>query len=340
MKIVQWNISKASHPMYALRRYEDELFKHIKEIRKDWIVERIQRKENRIFGSTVFSWLFYKGDADVVHATFQTIAPAIYLKKPKKFVVTVHDLAPLVYSDTIRDISEKIQWFFTPKALKRAGKIIAVSEFTKNEIIRLLGIAKDKIITIHQGVDHSRYKPMDKIKCKEGLGLNPDEKHILVVSSNVKHKRMDLAKKVFEGVKKEREDVKMTKIGYGEGLSGEGIISMGWIEEKEMPMLYNAADVFMHTSEYEGFGLPILEAMACGTPVVVSNKASIPEVVGSYGNMVDIDSDVCVKQFVEKILENIDKRKDKKALEQSKKFSWKKTAEETIKVYENILVEI
>ncbi|OFV67077.1 MAG: group 1 glycosyl transferase [Candidatus Syntrophoarchaeum butanivorans] len=337
MKIIHWNISKKSHPMYALRKYEDELFHHMKELKHEWDIERIRRKEGKILGSTVFFWLFYKGKrADIVHATSQTVAPAIFFRRPKRFIVTVHDMAPLVYPSEIRDLSMKIQFQLTPKALKKADRIIAISEFTKRELIRLVGIEEEKISVVYQGVDHDKYKPMDKTICKKRFGLNPEKKHILVVSSNLEHKRMDIARKVFNTVREVRENIEMIKAGYGELLEGDDIVSMGWITEDEMPALFNAADVYLHTSEYEGFGLPILEAMACGTPVVVSDQASIPEVVGDYGNMVDLSADTCVDEFVEKILKNIDKGEDKNAIEQSKKFSWEKTARETINVYSEL----
>ena len=371
MKIIYWNISKASHPMYALRKYEDELFKqHFlsketfmtrwdthdhennkvfsyqrtcakKEYNKkqDWDIGRIWRKEGKILGSTVLSWLFYKcNNADIVHATSQTVAPAIYfkLKKPRKFIVTVHDLAPLVYPSEITDVSMRIQFMLTPKALKKADEIIAISNFTKKEIVRLININEERISVVHQGVDHEKYKPIDKIKCKEKFGLNPEEKHILVVSSNVEHKRMDLAKKLFDHVRAIREDVKIIKAGYGEALKGEGIISVGWVPEEEMPLLFNAADVYLHTSEYEGFGLPVLEAMACGVPVVANNKASIPEIVGDYSSFTGLDENNII-QTSEKILSLMDRGIDREAIEQSKKFSWTKTGEETIKVYEDVL---
>jgi len=341
MKIVHWNISKKSHPMYALRKYEDALFSHIKELRQEWDIGRIWRSDGKILGSTVFSWFFYKSNnADIVHATSQTVAPAIYfrLKKPKKFIVTVHDLAPLVYPSEITDVSMKIQFMLTPRALKKADRIIAISEFTKGEIMRLLGIEEERISVVYQGVDHKRYKPMDKIECKRKFGLNPEEKHILVVSSNIEHKRMDLAKKIFNYIRSIREDVKMIKAGYGELLEGDGVISVGWVPEERMPLLFNAADVFLHTSEYEGFGLPVLEAMACGTPVVAFKKASIPEVLGNCGRLVESgDGEGVVKAFVDKILEMMDKGKDWRAVERSKMFSWRKTAEETIKVYGELI---
>jgi len=177
---------------------------------------------------------------------------------------------------------------------------------------------------------------MDKIECKRKFGLNPEEKHILVVSSNIEHKRMDLAKKIFNYIRSIREDVKMIKAGYGELLGGDGVISVGWVPEEQMPLLFNAADVYLHTSEYEGFGLPVLEAMACGVPVVANNKASIPEIVGDYGSFAGLDERNII-QTSEKILSLINNGIDREAVEQSKKFSWRETAEETIKVYEEVL---
>jgi glycosyltransferase involved in cell wall biosynthesis len=339
MKVVHWNVCKKSHPLTAIKRYEDELFANIEALRLDIEIERIQRAENRILGSTFISWLsrYKRHNADIVHATCQTIAPVAYFRKPKRFVVTVHDLIPILYPAAIKNISTKLEWMFIPGALKKVDRIIAISEFSKKEVVRLAGVEESKIDVVHQGVDHSRYRPMDKTECKRRFGFNTDERQILVVASNSEHKRMDLTKKVFEGVRKRRGDVKLLKAGYAETLTGEDIINIGYVPESEMPILYNAADVFLHTSEYEGFGLIILEAMSCGVPVVVSNRAAIPEVVGSYGNMIDLDSDDVIEQFVVKVLSCLDKGIDEEAVKHSQNFSWRKTAAETIKVYERVL---
>ena len=140
--------------MSGIRKYEDELYKNmVKIIREEGLnveIQRIQRDKNKILGSTVASWfLKYRCDkADLVHATSQVVAPVVFVKRPKRFIVTVHDLAPLVYPFEIRDISERIQWIFTPKALKRINKIIAISNFTKNELIKLLGNEEGRITVV------------------------------------------------------------------------------------------------------------------------------------------------------------------------------------------------
>lgn len=336
MKVIQWNISKKNQPMYGAKRYEDELYRYIDEIGKDKDIEiaRIQRTSN-----TVVSWfLDYKSStSDIVHATYQTIAPVVYIRKPKIFIVTVLDLIPLLYPSMLkRDLSMRLQWMLTPGALKKADGIIAISEFTKKEIVRLLEIEESKIVTVHLAVDRTQYYSMSKRECKQKFGLAESEKHILVLASNNENKRMDLVQKVISNIRGKRKDIKLVKAGYAEKLSGEGIINVGWISEDDMPVLYNSADVFLNTSEYEGFCLPILEAMSCGVPVVASNKASIPEVMGTYGNMVDLDASDVVERFVDKILSCIDIGFDKRAIEQSKNFSWESTVEETIKVYRDI----
>jgi glycosyltransferase involved in cell wall biosynthesis len=337
VKIVQWNISKKTQPIYGAKRYEDEIYRNIKEIGrdKDIELERIQRTSN-----TVVAWFSdYKSNkTDIVHATCQTIAPAVYVRRPERFIVTVLDLIPLLYPSVLKkDLSMRLQWLLTPGALKKADKIIAISEFTKKEIVRLLGINESKIYVVYLAADRSRYRPLNKRECKQRFGLTESEKHILVLASNNENKRMDLVQKVIGDIGKRRKDIKLIKAGYAEKLSGEGIINVGRISEDEMPILYNSADVFLNTSEYEGFCLPVLEAMSCGIPVVASNKASIPEIVGPVGNMIDVDADDAVEQYVDKILFSIDMGIDEKAIEQSKKFSWERTAEETIKVYEEMI---
>ena len=343
MKVIFWNATRENQHITGVKRYEDELFENIKKLarleRYNWKIDRIQRPKNVLLGSTFLSWLYkYRcKNADLIHITEETVAPVMLFRKPKKLVITCHGLIPLIYPSLIRDFTTKVQWTLIPRVMNRADKIIAISNFTKKEIIRLLGIEENKIVVIHHGVDHSNYKPLDKEKSRIHLGLDPDARYILVVSSNLVQKRMDIVKKVFDEIRRIRDDVYLLKAGYGEMLRGERIVNVGKIPEKDMPILYNAANVYFHPSEYESFGLPILEAMACGVPVITSNKASIPEIVGDDKRTVDIDADDAVKQFVDKILKYLDKGVDKKVLHRSKEFSWEKTARRTIKVYEKVI---
>jgi glycosyltransferase involved in cell wall biosynthesis len=340
MKVLHCNYSKISHPIFGIKRYEEELFKNISKLSESLEIHRIQRLDNlsRI-DNTCFSWVYrYRiTDENIVHATYQTLAPIIFFRNPKKFIVSVMDLIPLVYPEIQNDISTRIQWLLTPAALQKADSIVAISEFTKKEIIRLCGVDENKIEVIYLGVDHSKYYPMDSQECKKQFGLNSNDKHILVVASNLPHKRMDLTKKIFDEVRKERSEVKLIKVGYGDLLEGEGIINLGWVREEDMPSLYNAADIFLHTAEYEGFGLPVLEAMACNVPVVVSNCASLPEIVGNCGALVDLTNPEYVMNFSTAILKIVDQGSVKDGLARSKLFNWERNARETYDLYNKII---
>ena len=170
MKVIFWNATRENQHLTGVKRYEDELFENTKKLarleRYDWKIDRIQRPKNVLLGSTFLSWLYkYQcKDADIIHITEETVAPVTLLRRPKKLVITCHGLIPMIYSTLIRDFTTKVQWTLIPKVMDKANKIIAISNFTKKEIMRLLGIEEDKIAVIYHGVDHSKYKPLDKKK--------------------------------------------------------------------------------------------------------------------------------------------------------------------------------
>jgi glycosyltransferase involved in cell wall biosynthesis len=338
MNVINWNCSKFKQSLTGIKRYEDELYNHINTGYPEINIVRIHRPENSILGSTIFSWLltYSRKNADINHATCQTIAPVIYFTRSPPSVITVLDIVPLIYPSTKTNLAVTLQWSLIPSALQKINRIITISEFTKTELIKVLKIPEERISPVYLGVDHSAYHPQDREHCKKMFGLSTEEQHILVVASNLYHKRMDLAQKIIEDLCTRHNTIRMIKSGYGEQLRGKGIINLGIVPEEKMPMLYGAADVYLHTSEYEGFGLPILEAMACGTPVVASNRASIPEIIGNSGDLIEISSNNCIQLFVQAIEDKIDLGIDKSALEQSKKFSWDKMTQETVNIYEEI----
>ena len=104
-----------------------------------------------------------------------------------------------------------------------------------------------------------------------------------------------------------------------------------------MPFVYNAANLLLHTSEYEGFGMPLLEAMACGIHIVASNKTGIPEALGGCGELVDIDNNDCIAQFSEKVIDCLTLGRNYQAIERSNKFQWRTMVKETIRIYGELL---
>ena len=237
-----------------------------------------------------------------------------------------------------------------PRTIKSADKIIAISHHTKNDIIQHFKIPEDKIKVIHLAANKN-YKPLqgDKInKIKQKYDLNCP--FILYVGGLAPNKNVKRLIQAFYKLKKQGINHKLILTGVKrwkyksifetiEKLNlQKDVIFTGYVPDEDLPALYNAADLFVYPSLYEGFGLPPLEAMACGTPVITSNTSSLPEVVGDAGIMVNpYDVDELANKMYEVLTnDGLGEELSKKGLERAKLFSWKKCAEEHLKVYEEV----
>ncbi|HEC88422.1 MAG TPA: glycosyltransferase family 1 protein [Thermoplasmata archaeon] len=270
-----------------------------------------------------------------------------------KKVVTVHDMILYIFGE-IKNIIDFARYrFLMPRVLKTADRIIAVSNNTKRDLISYLGISEEKIEVIYEGVS-KQYKPLDKNEVKIfKKKYHLEEPFILYVGSFLPHKNIPALIKAFYKLKNQYQiKNKLVLCGKKEKLTyilklikrlnlQKDIIFTRYIPTRELPYLYNAADLFVYPSLYEGFGLPPLEAMACGTPVITSNTSSLPEVVGDAGIMIDPhDVDELTKTIYEVLTdEKLRKELSNKGLKRVKKFSWEKTAKETLKVYEEVYDE-
>ena len=326
---MQWNFFGENDHQSGAKRYEDELFnntnlmidvKRIRRTRQNYLMDAINFKTD---------------NADIVHATFQMLAPLKMIRQPKKFVLTVHDIIPTIFFASKQKI--KTMWYLTEYAIPKADKIITDSEFTKNELIGHLDVDQDKIHVVPLGID-DKYLPLNKDECKKRFNLDPDKKYILIVSSNEPWKNMELLNDIIDST----GDYTFIKIGYGQKSTNPRVINLGYINEIDMPYLYNACDLFLHTSLYEGFGLPVLEAMACGCPVISSNSASLPEIVKGAGILLDAGNVDSQDRFVDNIYDvleqdNLRIRMIENGLIRSKEFSWDRTAKETIEVYNKLM---
>jgi len=265
------------------------------------------------------------------------------------YIINICDLIPLLFPELCWGKSRKLFYqCLLPKTLKNASKITTLSHHTKKDLMKYFNISEDKIMTIHIAVDSNKYKPLAKEKISEvRQKYNINLPFILYVGTLEPRKNIVRLIESFYKVRKNGNEHKLVITGkkgwkYKNifetvrrlNLSDE-IIFTDYVPDKDLPALYNAADLFVYPSIYEGFGLPPLEAMACGTSVITSNTSSFPEVVGSAGIMVnpyDVD------ELAEKISEVIgsDKLKEelsRKGLEQAKMFSWEKCARETLEVF-------
>jgi len=205
--------------------------------------------------------------------------------------------------------------------------------------LALTDVPESAIDVVYHGIDHDQYRPLDQTACREALDIDFDSNtwYVLVVASTLGQKRMDIVREAFEHLVDTDQDIVLLKAGYAEVLEEPWAKNTGWVDENDMPKLYNAADVFLHPSEYESFGFPVLEAMACGTPVVASDRASVTEVAGDAATLLDPNSDDAGEHYAAAILDRLDDRVDHEAISWSERFTWRKTAKAVLDVYERAM---
>lgn len=286
-------------------------------------------------------FLINKGLLDVYHNP-DHILPILPVKAKK--IVTVHDLCFYKHPETFSTAKRRYKKMMTPVSLKRADRIIADSHSTKKDIIELFSIPEGKIAVVHIGVSRD-FRPLSVPK-------SPDRPFILFVGTLEKRKNIEglidayaIAVKrhgishdlVIAGKKGWLYDGIFRKVRK-EGLK-DRVKFFFDVKQEELPVLYNTAELFVYPSLYEGFGLPVLESMACGTPVITSNISSLPEVAGDAAVLVDpLDRD-SIAGAILKVLSDkqYSKGLSQKGLERAKQFGWDKCARETLEVYKSVL---
>ncbi len=321
----------------------------------DFVVLRQDLTPSRVFNLYYTRYLYYPLKArgqqrDVNHVVDHSYGHLVYALDPSKTVVTCHDLNPLKHEESWLNL----QLFkYSVGGLKKAAKIISDSEATKKDLIEFLKIEPDKIKVIPLGVEE-KFRVIDdqeelgRIKKKYGL---PNAKILLHVGGSAYNKNIEGIIDAISKLKSQNSNLCFVKVGSSftepqktliKKLNLENRVKLlGQVSEEDLIALYNLADVLVLPSFYEGFGLPVLEAMACGTPVVTSNVSSLPEIADGAAILVDPHNVDSIASGILKIL-NCDAVQYQswvqKGLEQAKKFSWEKTAEETLKVYEEVHV--
>jgi len=284
---------------------------------------------------------------DIIHEP-RAFSPYLFPSYAKK-ILTIHDLSTILYPPVHTRLNVfRVNLSFSA-GIRRVDRIITVSKFSKREILRLFHINEDRIEVIYEGVD-SRFRSLDEcegVKKKYGI----EGGFILFVGTVEPRKNVNGLIKAFYKLKKKGMKHRLVVAGAegwkcGEtketieqlGLEKE-VVLLGYVGDDDLPALYNASDLFVYPSLYEGFGLPALEAMACGTPVVTSNTSSLPEVVGDAAIMVDPCDLNSLTNAMHKVLTDESLAQDmvKKGLRRATLFSWDKAARNTLKVYEDTL---
>jgi len=267
-------------------------------------------------------------------------------------VVTIYDLSFLLYPESFKRFKRFYLGLFTRLSARRARRIIAISESTKRDVVRLLGVSPEKVEVIYCGTDGAfRPLPEDRVaafRSKRGL----PERFILFVGTIEPRKNVTRLIEAFSTLRPcDFANLKLV-IGGAKGWSyqdvfarveelglGGEVMFPGYIPVSELPLWYNAAELFVYPSLYEGFGLPPLEAMACGTPVVTANTSSLPEVVGEAGLTVDPLDIEGLAEAMRRVLgdEALRQEMRERGLQRARDFSWTKTAQETVQVYQRAM---
>lgn len=267
-------------------------------------------------------------------------------------IITVHDIAFIRFPHLFNRTRRIYKKFIFEKLINKADIIITPSNSTKKDIKRYCGIDDKKIRVVIYGVE-KRFCPISKSKVEDYRSRNNlPSRMILSVGTLEPRKNIVTLIKAFAKLReKGLTDYKLVVAGskgwlYKEifheirtsGLQEE-VLFLGNVADEDLPKLYNCADLFVYPSLYEGFGLPPLEAMACGVPVITSNTSSLPEVVGEAGIMVDPTDTNSLCEKMCHVLEDSKLRSYMKnnGLERAKLFSWRKTAKQILKIYGDTL---
>ena len=304
-----------------------------------------------LWEQTVFPFLVKQARLDVLHSLHYT--RPVFL--PCASVVTFHDMTFFLFPK-LHTLSKRI--FFPPAirlSARLADALIAVSESTRKDAIRLLGIPEHKIHTAPNGVSSAFQPILDKENrqfCKNKYNL-PD-KFILFVGTIEPRKNLPVLLKAYHHLVKNAPTPQQRpvprlviagKMGwmYNEVLQQinqlelqERVLLTGYIASEDLPIVYNLAEVFVYPSIYEGFGLPTLEAMACGTPVITSNVSAMADYVGEAGMLVPAHDEVALAHAIQSVLQDeaLQMSLSQKGRSRAAIFTWAQTAQTTLKVYE------
>lgn len=268
--------------------------------------------------------------------------------KAKKIVTSVHDFSFILYRDFHpKERVEHIDKYFYKNVI-RSDMLITGSQYTKNEILHKLDFKENEVKVIYHGIDHDLFKVYKDIS----IDFELPSKFILSVGSIEPRKNLLGLLKAYdildENLKKEYKLVLVGFKGWENkkimdilNNNQENIHYLGFVSDEELAKVYNLASLFVFPSFYEGFGLPPLEAMACGTPVVSSNLTSMPEICMNAAVYCDPNDAKDIKNKIEFVLNDVNLQNSmiQKGLERAKQFTWEKSANEHMKVFEKVMAE-
>lgn len=298
--------------------------------------------------------LFFCKKADITVFSNCVVPPGV----KGKSVVIVHDMAYKVCPETVREKTKRWLQLTLKASCQRADAIVTVSEASKQDIIKYMGISPDKITVMPNGVNfevyHNHYAEKEIIEVKKKYNIG--QEYLLYLGTLEPRKNISNLLKAYKQLtlhyKNSTVLLPQLVIAGGKGWLydsifktaeelelGNSVVFTGYVEQIDAPKLLAGAKIFVFPSLYEGFGMPPIEAMACGTPVITSNVSSLPEVVGDAGVLVNPFEPQEICDAMEQLLidEVLRQKLVAKGLERVRTFTWKNSADIMYRVCKNIL---
>ncbi|MDP1883793.1 MAG: glycosyltransferase family 1 protein [Candidatus Moranbacteria bacterium] len=305
------------------------------------------------FGEQVFfPRMLYKYGLDLVHFPHFNV-PLLYFKR---FIVTIHDLTlvhfPTVKNSTLHPVFYWIKFFaylaVIRAAIVRAESVIAISQFTKDDVIKKYGPAiKNKTVVTYEACeDFCMFSQRNGQEILREYGII--KPYLIYVGNAYPHKNLDRLVLAFARAFGERNDFQLVLVGKNDYFYGrlrktvqkhriEGVIFLSDVSDYELDSLFHCSVANVFPSLYEGFGLPPLEAMSKGVPVISSDHPCMREVLGESAHFFDGQDVAAITEAMARIVSDVELREDLigKGYNQARKYSWKKMAEETLAIYSN-----
>lgn len=337
-------IRDKNHSEKLLKEYKD---KGCRIRQSHFIPARIYNHLERIFP---FPYRFLFGsDAEITQFFNYTIPFGVAGKR----VTMVHDMAFLACPDTVAKKTRRWLERNIHSYCRRADLILTVSEFSRQEIHRYLKIPLEKIEVIYNGVDLTQYHPSypeEKIeKVKSNYHITGD--YLLYLGTLEPRKNLEILIEAYRLLRERMPEAPLLVLAGKKGWMYEGIFKKvkvyglernilfpGYVAETDVPALLSGARVFVFPSRYEGFGIPPLEAMACGIPVIVSDTSSLPEVVGDAGLLTPPENAEKLAEQMEHLItdKTLRERCIRAGLVRVQEFTWQKSARQLVKIYRKL----
>jgi len=273
------------------------------------------------------------------------------LSRKTLVIPVIHDLSFIHFSQHTSPQNLLYMKKFVPKTLQRADHVITISENSKREIIEYYGVAEDKISIVNPAIDHADYYPrsvaeITKVRTKYAL----PEKYFLFTGTLEPRKNIQGILDAYAGLSEQVRAQYGLVLAGGKGWVDEdiqtrldkyhdlSIVLTGYVDDADLPAMFSGATLFLFPSFYEGFGIPPLEAMACGVPVISSRNSSLPEVIGEAGVLIDGTNWRAIRDAIVQLVDDPAMRTKliKAGLKQAAKFSWEKSAADLIELFERL----